>query len=1056
MAPVRRYVSTLLRIAPASLVVCAALVGAPSHAQQPAASGPPQDAASGTRLPPPAQQAAPTVHVLDIRIDGARKHTREQVLNNMATRIGRPFDQAAFERDVRKLTSRSWFVHVVPQKEYVPGGVIITLIVVERPVIEYVQFLGNDKISTKKLEKEVGLKKGDSFDPYAVREGARKIETLYQTKGYNDVSVDVPQGTKPGDRGAVFLIHEGKIQKFSDITFKGNNPAVAPDGRLKKIIESKEPFLFLFKGEVDPHKIETDVDKLYDFYRSLGFFQAKIGRDTETNADEDRIKLTFYINEGPRYNVRNVSFIGNSVYPSEALAANLKLNSGDPYNQTAMNADIGTIKDLYGSNGYVFADAAADLRFLEEPGELDIIYRIKEDQQYRIGDIDVTITGDNPHTRHSTIRNRLSMRPGDIADIRQFRSSERRIKASGLFNVDPSKGELPRIVFSPPNPQDAENRGRRRATASRSGGDDDSYRGQSPDTAQAAPEGRIWPIRTNPVQPRRSFAASPAAGRGGIVEPQGPSNSTLPTRNADSGSSRYGAGSAQTGRFVLGAGVNSNAGLAGSAPSPAGRDDLVEPRVLPNSTVRAQSPDSGLGGYGGTAVNPISPEPRPYAANPAGAQSPYVTPAQYAEPAEDPLNNAGVPGSGGTVPQDFGPQPGFGAPGGGYPGGESIPPGQPSLPVQVYASEAQTGRFMLGAGVNSNAGLVGSIILDEQNFDWRRWPTSWEDFRAGRAFRGAGQKFRIEAAPGTQVQRYLFNFAEPYLFDTPVSFGLSGYYFNRYYRDWIEQRAGGRLNLGYQFTPDLSGSLGLRAEDVLLLLPNGTTGFESGGILYYNSNLVSQVPPDLAIALGHTSLYSAQASLAHDTRDSTFLPTEGHYITATFAYFMGTFQYPWVALNAQQHWLLRERPDGTGRHTFSYYHQLGFAGPDTPVYERFFAGGFSTLRGFLFRGASPQQGAPGTSPIIVGGDFQFLNTLEYMLPVTADDMLKVVAFVDFGTVESDVRINWDQFRISPGMGVRVTIPMVSPAPIAIDFAVPVKHAPGDLIQNISFFVGVGR
>jgi len=71
-------------------------------------------------------------------------------------------------------------------------------------------------------------------------------------------------------------------------------------------------------------------------------------------------------------------------------------------------------------------------------------------------------------------------------------------------------------------------------------------------------------------------------------------------------------------------------------------------------------------------------------------------------------------------------------------------------------------------------------------------------------------------------------------------------------------------------------------------------------------------------------------------------------------------------------------------------------------------------------------------------------------------MLKMVAFVDFGTVETDIAINWDQFRIAPGLGIRVTIPMISPAPIAIDFAVPVQHAPGDLLQNVQFFVGVGR
>jgi len=340
---------------------------------------------------------------------------------------------------------------------------------------------------------------------------------------------------------------------------------------------------------------------------------------------------------------------------------------------------------------------------------------------------------------------------------------------------------------------------------------------------------------------------------------------------------------------------------------------------------------------------------------------------------------------------------------------------------------------MLGAGVNSNAGLVGSIIVDEQNFDWRRIPTSWEDFRSGRAFRGAGQKFRIEAAPGTQVSRYMFNFAEPYLFDTPVGFGLSGYYFKRFYRDWTEQRAGGRTSLSYQFSPDLSGNVAIRAEDVLISQPR-----------------VLGVAP-LDAVLGHTQLYSVKAQMAHDTRDSTFLPTEGHYIAADFEYGFGTFQFPRWGLDTRWHHLLRERPDGSGRHVLSFYNQFGITGRDTPIYENYFAGGFSTLRGFQFRGASPQ-----INTVEVGGIFQNLSSVEYMFPITADDMLRMVAFVDFGTVEPSVHINWDDFRVAPGVGLRISIPALGPAPIALDIAFPVAYAPTDIRQIFSFFVGYSR
>ncbi|HEX3726196.1 MAG TPA: BamA/TamA family outer membrane protein, partial [Pirellulales bacterium] len=479
-------------------------------------------------------------------------------------------------------------------------------------------------------------------------------------------------------------------------------------------------------------------------------------------------------------------------------------------------------------------------------------------------------------------------------------------------------------------------------------------------------------------------------------------------------------------------------------------------------SVRAQSPDNGYGGYGGQAVNPLTPGGLPYTANQAPAQStqPPIVGAPPANSIYAPAYGAppanGAPPAYGQAP-GYGPPPGYGQPPGGYgapgqpgfvpgaapPNGGLLPSPQPTgsnllddrpvIPFDVYVSEGQTGRFMFGAGVNSNAGLIGSIVLDEQNFDIWRLPGSFEDFRSGQAFRGGGQKFRIEAAPGTQVSRYMINFTEPYLFDLPVSYGLSGYYFQRFYRDWTEQRAGGRTTLGYQFTPDLSGTVALRAEDIRISQPR---------ILGV---------PDLDAVLGYTQLYSIKTQLAHDTRDSTFLPTSGHYVSADFEYAVGTFIYPRWTIDAREHFLLRERPDGSGRHTLSFYNTFGITGSNTPIYERFFAGGFSTLRGFQFRGASPQ-----VDTVEVGGDFENLSSIEYMFPITADDMLRMVTFVDFGTVEPTVHINWRDTRVAPGIGLRIQVPAMGPAPIALDLAFPVQYAPNDIRQIFSFFVGYSR
>ena len=82
--------------------------------------------------------------------------------------------------------------------------------------------------------------------------------------------------------------------------------------------------------------------------------------------------------------------------------------------------------------------------------------------------------------------------------------------------------------------------------------------------------------------------------------------------------------------------------------------------------------------------------------------------------------------------------------------------------LDVYVQEARTGRLMFGAGVNSDSGVVGNIVLDERNFDLFRPPTSVEDIIEGRAFRGGGQTFRLEAVPGSQVSRYSASWTNPY------------------------------------------------------------------------------------------------------------------------------------------------------------------------------------------------------------------------------------------------------------------------------------------------------
>lgn len=357
---------------------------------------------------------------------------------------------------------------------------------------------------------------------------------------------------------------------------------------------------------------------------------------------------------------------------------------------------------------------------------------------------------------------------------------------------------------------------------------------------------------------------------------------------------------------------------------------------------------------------------------------------------------------------------------------------------------ARTGRIMLGGAVNSDAGITGQLTIDERNFDICRWPRSFQDLFSGTAFRGAGQTFRLEAAPGTNFKRYTMQFADPNLFGyKPISMSISGFLYDRRFNDWDEERLGSRLSFGYRITPDLSISAGITGQRV-----------DMGG--YDPNNTISQLRDQPTGVYGKTSLFTGELALVHDTRDSPIQASRGHFFEANFEQAFGDFSYSRFELEFRRYWLVAERADGSGKQTFSFSTRAGYSGKNTPIYENFFAGGYATIRGFEFRGASPVENLPGQGDIEVGGRFQWLNTLEYIFPITADDAFRGVGFVDFGTVEPTSTLSSKSYRCAPGLGLRVALPMLGPAPLAFDFAYPVAKADTDQVQVFSFYMSMVR
>ena len=800
--------------------------------------------------------------IVAIRIEGNTTIPASAVMRHVNTQLGRPADQRQIKEDLRALYATRWFFSVEPRYRYSKKGLILVFHVVERPVIRKVEFRGNRKIKTKYLQALTGLDEGSPYDVSANRESVRRIKDHYREKGFPFTKVELQKGDSRDDREVIFQIDEGNKVIVKRTKFTGNK--AFRDALLRTKLRTKRAFfgLTFINGKYNPETITDDIASLTDYYHSLGYFDVKIDRNVSMAESRfalfhrnpfkpgiSNVTIDYIIDEGMRYKLRNVLIEGNQIFTEEELSKDLEMASGKEFNARDLNKDVEGIRDRYGKLGRLFAGVDAVPRFLEEPGMVDLVYRIDEDRVYRVRRVNVHIRGDNPHTKETVVLNRIVVHPGDLANPKLIKRSETRLQ------------------------------------------------GQIFERGAAGPRVKVTRVKNDPT----------------------PFNSVVRGQNYD--------------------------------------DDPVLPR--PPNLIFENNP------YG------------------------------------DPFGRA-----------------------------LRQPPGE--IDLDYYVTEARTGRLMFGVGFNSDAGAIGSIVLEENNFDILRPPTSFRDLADG-GWRGGGQRFRMEAVPGDIVSRYLISWSDPYFLDTDYSFGVSGFYYTRFFPDWDEDRTGGRISLGRQFTPEISLTGSYRLEDVTLKNPDFPT------------------PQVLIDALGSNFFQSFTTALAHDTRDSPYLPSEGHFVQASYEQAFGDFLYPRMEVEGRQYFTTYARPDGFGRHILSLRLQAGWTDSDTPIFERYYAGGFQSFRGFAFRGVSP-IGA-GTS-VRVGGRWQFLGGAQYSVPITADENIGMVFFSDFGTVENTVGL--ENFRVSVGFGLRLTVPAMGPAPIALDWAIPVISENFDDERLFSFYIGLTR
>jgi outer membrane protein insertion porin family len=295
------------------------------------------------------------------------------------------------------------------------------------------------------------------------------------------------------------------------------------------------------------------------------------------------------------------------------------------------------------------------------------------------------------------------------------------------------------------------------------------------------------------------------------------------------------------------------------------------------------------------------------------------------------------------------------------------------------------------------------------------------------------------------------------LFGYPLILGLEAAARDRLREDWLERRRTGRVSLGYRLTQDLLFRLGYRIERVRV------------------TDVENDAPQDVFDVKGNNLISGLRATLTYNQNlvDRDFVLYGGYSASVYYeivGQFLGgdhDFHRAGVEANWQTSllsWPRHHKWVFAVRGEVGWQRELMGKDDEIPIFERFFAGGPNSIRGFRFRSVGPRDEVV-DEPI--GGNFLVTLTSEFSFPLFRD-LLRGVFFIDAGTVipdlvprgspgftEESVQYYFsEELRVAAGFGVRLKVPFF-PAPVALDFAWPLQDQEDDERQVFSFSVGFG-
>lgn len=358
---------------------------------------------------------------------------------------------------ISRLWDRRLFSDVKMGATIEGDSVDLELFLKERPRVYEWKFEGITKGKQKDLAEKLKLRRGTELSDYVIDKNKRLIQAYWAEKGFRNTEVDVRienDSLRPNVVNVTFVVDRKNKVKIGRIDFSGNESFT--DKRLRRTFKKthQKSLNFFRNTKLNETDYEDDKELLIDFYNSKGYRNASILRDSIYKIDDKRLGIAIELSEGNKFYIRDITWVGNSVYPTEELQRMFGFAKGDTYDKKSMHKRLGigreidpegmSVSSLYQNEGYLMSQIDPS-EIIVGPDSIDLEIKVFEGKPFTINE--VNISGNN-RVDDEVIRRELYTRPGELYNRALLMQTLRMLNSMGHFNAESLMPEILPVPMS--------------------------------------------------------------------------------------------------------------------------------------------------------------------------------------------------------------------------------------------------------------------------------------------------------------------------------------------------------------------------------------------------------------------------------------------------------------------------------------------------------------------------------------------------------------------------------------------------------------------------------